>query len=77
MKGKEKERQLMVRPQYPRTCEEINLPLVKGITEVSIGTDDVWKVGDLVDWLTDGFFLTGRLTEVFNDGNVVVRLLNC
>ena len=77
MKGKEKERQLMVRPQYPRTCEEINLPLVKGITEVSIGTDDVWKVGDMVDWLTDGCFWTGRLTEVLNDGKAVVRLLNC
>ncbi|KAL1806456.1 hypothetical protein ACET3Z_029524 [Daucus carota] len=75
MKGKEKERQLMVRPQYPRTCEEINLPLVKGITEVSIGTDDVWKVGDMVDWLTDGCFWTGRLTEVLNDGKAVVTLI--
>ncbi|KAL1833583.1 hypothetical protein ACET3Z_003234 [Daucus carota] len=45
--------------------------LRRGITEVSIGTDDVWKVGDLVDWLTDGCFWTERLTEVFNDGNAV------
>lgn len=64
----------MVRPQYPSTYDEISLPLVEGIMEVSVGIDDVWKVGDLVDWLTDGCFWTGRLTQVFNDGNAEVRL---
>ncbi|KAK1379890.1 Agenet domain-containing protein [Heracleum sosnowskyi] len=44
VKGKEKERQLMVRPQYPY-------------------------------WLTDGCFWTGRLTQVFNDGNAEVTLI--
>ncbi|KAL8104960.1 uncharacterized protein LOC141678126 [Apium graveolens] len=74
-KGKEKEKQLMVRPQYPCTYDEINLPPVDGITKVNVGTDDVWKVGDLVDWLTDGCFWTGRLTQVFNDGNAEVTLI--
>lgn len=75
IKGKEKERQLMVRPQYPCTYDEINLPLVEGITKLSVETDDVWKVGDLVDWLTDGCFWTGRLTQIFNDGNAEVTLI--
>lgn len=75
IKGKEKEKQLIVRPQYPCTYDEISLPHVQGIAEVTVSIDDVWKVGDLVDWWTDGCFWTGRLTQVLNDGKAEITLI--
>ncbi|KAL3582540.1 hypothetical protein D5086_016872 [Populus alba] len=65
---KNTERQLMVRPYFPSVYLESKLSEIKTISEVVVVVNDVWKVGDFVDWWTDGCYWSGRLTkELGND----------
>ncbi|XP_024035901.1 uncharacterized protein LOC18032183 isoform X2 [Citrus clementina] len=67
-RSKEMKRQIMVRPSFPPIFCESQMPDVNNITEVVVIVNDVWKVGDLVDWWTDNCYWTGRLTEILGDG---------
>lgn len=65
---KNTERQLMVRPYFPSVYLESKLSEIKTISEVVVVVNDVWKVGDFVDWWTDACYWSGRLTkELGND----------
>ncbi|GAB2294537.1 hypothetical protein Dimus_028741 [Dionaea muscipula] len=70
----EKERELMVRPHYPRIYTENACPNLEMISEPIVITDRAWKVGDLVDWLSDGCFWSGKVFEIVDDDMVKVEL---
>ncbi|XP_039056873.1 uncharacterized protein LOC120199986 [Hibiscus syriacus] len=74
-KSKDKKRTLMVRPCFPSVYREHQMPNVHIISDTVVIANDVWKVGDLVDWWTDNCFWTRRITEKFDDENVKVELL--
>ncbi|KAE8709199.1 Aproteint domain-containing protein [Hibiscus syriacus] len=74
-KSKDKKRTLMVRPRFPFVYREHQMLDVNIISETVVIVNDVWKVGDLVDWWTDNCFWTGRITEKLDDENVKVELL--
>lgn len=75
-RSKEMKRQIMVRPSFPPIFCESQMPDVNNITEVVVIVNDVWKVGDLVDWWTDNCYWTGRLTEILGDGKARVIFLH-
>lgn len=64
----------MVRPQFPTIHHESEKLDVNTITEVIVIVDDVWKVGDLVDWLTDGCYWSGKVTKILGNGKIQVIL---
>ncbi|XP_021290938.1 uncharacterized protein LOC110421629 isoform X2 [Herrania umbratica] len=65
---------LMVRPSYPSVYRESQMPDVNTISEVVVIVNDVWKVGDLVDWWTDNCFWSGRITEKLGEEKVKIEL---
>lgn len=73
-KSKEVKRQLMVRPHFPPIYRESQIPDVNSILEVAVIVDDVWKVGDLVDWLFESCYWSGRVTELLGDEQVKIEL---
>ena len=68
------ERQLMVRPCFPSVYRENKLSEIKTISEVVVVVNDVWKVGDFVDWWTDGCYWSGRLTKALGNEKYLVSL---
>ncbi|KAK6254820.1 hypothetical protein SCA6_016125 [Theobroma cacao] len=67
-------RTLMVRPSYPSVYCESQMPDMNTISEVVVIVNDVWKVGDLVDWWTDNCFWSGRITEKLGEEKVKIEL---
>ncbi|XVE81778.1 hypothetical protein DITRI_Ditri15bG0093300 [Diplodiscus trichospermus] len=65
---------LMVRPQFPSLYRESQMPDVNTILEEVVIVNDVWKVGDLVDWWTDNCFWSGRITEKLGDEKFKIEL---
>lgn len=74
-KSKETKRQLMVRPRYPPLCHESDLPCVSAISEATVIIDDVWKIGDLVDWWKDDCYWSGKVTQILGNGMLQVIIL--
>lgn len=70
--GKSKDPKLMLRPCFPPVYHENELPDISTISEVAVIVNDVWKVGDLVDWWSDNCYWSGRLVEIL--GNEKFRL---
>ncbi|OMO99708.1 hypothetical protein CCACVL1_03670 [Corchorus capsularis] len=66
---------LMLRPRFPRVYRESEMPNMNNISEVVVIVNDVWKVGDLVDWFTTGCFWCGKITEILGDEKVKIELL--
>ncbi|KAL0414387.1 UNVERIFIED_CONTAM: hypothetical protein Sradi_1640400 [Sesamum radiatum] len=66
-KGKEKHRELMLRPCYPPIYNKNQMPQVSEVSEVAVIVDDSWKVGDLVDWWTTDCYWSGRITKLLGD----------
>jgi hypothetical protein len=62
----------MVRPHFPPIYRESQMPDVNSVLEVAVIVDDVWKVGDLVDWLSDSCYWSGRVTELLGGERVKV-----
>ncbi|XP_050227374.1 uncharacterized protein LOC126677005 isoform X2 [Mercurialis annua] len=54
---------LMIRPQYPPFYYESKMSDIDCTSEEIIVVNDVWKVGDLVDWWKDGCYWSGRLNK--------------
>lgn len=71
---KEVKSQLMVRPCFPPIYRESEMPDVNTISKVVVIFDDVLKVGDLVDWFTDGCYWSGRIIELLGDEKVKIEL---
>ncbi|CAL0302572.1 unnamed protein product [Lupinus luteus] len=68
-------RELMLRPAFPAICHESEELDVNTITEVIVIVNNMWKVGDLVDWFKDGCYWSGRVTEILGNGKVQIDLL--
>lgn len=64
---------LMVRPPYPPIYRDNQLPDINSISEVVVVINDVWKVGDLVDWWTDNVYWSGTITEILGEGKYRVK----
>ncbi|XP_020553149.1 uncharacterized protein LOC105171662 isoform X2 [Sesamum indicum] len=73
-KGKEKHRELMLRPCYPPIYNKKQMPQVSEISEVAVIVDDSWKVGDLVDWWTTDCYWSGRITKLLGDDKAEIEL---
>lgn len=73
-KSKEIKRQLMVRPSYPPMFYESQMPDISVISEVTVIVDGVWKVGDLVDWWTDGCYWSATVTQILGKDKVQIVL---
>jgi hypothetical protein len=74
-KSKGSNKELMVRPCFPTFCHKSEKLDINTISEVIVIVDDAWKVGDLVDWFSDGCYWCGKITEVYGDDKVQVDLL--
>ncbi|KAJ9182230.1 hypothetical protein P3X46_006250 [Hevea brasiliensis] len=72
--GKSKGAKLMLRPQFPPIYRESEMPNISTISEVVVIRNDVWKVGDLVDWLSDSCYWSGRLIEVLEHDKFRIKL---
>lgn len=67
--------QLMVRPCFPPVYHKSEKPGINNISEVAVVAEDEWRVGDLVDWWTDGCYWTGHVSKILNDGKLKVLFL--
>lgn len=68
-------RHLMIRPSFPPVYRESQMPDVNSISEVVVIVNDVWKVGDLVDWWYDSCYWSGTISEILGEGKYRVKLL--
>lgn len=62
----------MVRPSFPTIHHESQMPDMNAISQVVVIVADVWKVGDLVDWLSDSVYWSGKVVKVLGDEKVKV-----
>ncbi|KAK2972969.1 hypothetical protein RJ640_022026, partial [Escallonia rubra] len=72
-RSKRTQRQLMVRPQYPPINHESQDFDASAISEVTVMVDSVWKVGDLVDWWSDGCYWSARVTQILGNDKVQIE----
>ncbi|KAJ4968084.1 hypothetical protein NE237_014785 [Protea cynaroides] len=72
--SREKKMELMVRPSFPPVYRESQIHDVSAVSEVVVIVANVWKVGDLVDWWTDGCHWTARITHLLGNDKVKVEL---
>eukprot|EP00257_Ricinus_communis_P019806 XP_015578900.1 uncharacterized protein LOC8276931 isoform X2 [Ricinus communis] len=72
--SKSKDLTLMIRPHFPPVYHEGESFDINSISEVSVILNDVWKVGDLVDWWSDGCYWSGRLTKVLGPEKFQIEL---
>jgi len=65
-------KELILRPDYPKIYHINELPVPNTISEVIVVVDGVWRVGDLVDWLSKGCFWSATVTETMSNDKVKV-----
>ncbi|KAL2469767.1 Agenet domain-containing protein [Abeliophyllum distichum] len=70
---KKKQGMLMVRPPYPPIYRESQMPHASDISEVAVIVKDAWKVGDLVDWLTDDCYWSGRIKQLVGHDKAMIK----
>ncbi|WVZ96191.1 hypothetical protein U9M48_041860 [Paspalum notatum var. saurae] len=66
--------EIMIRPSFPQWYyghEDIEQFPVSGVTTI---VDETWKVGDLVDWLNEGCYWSGKITKLLNKDMVNLEL---
>lgn len=66
--------ELILRPQYPPSYKECDVPDANTISEVTVVRNNEWKIGDEVDWFTDGCYWSGRVTKILAKGKVQMEL---
>ncbi|KAF5186951.1 Agenet-like domain-containing protein [Thalictrum thalictroides] len=71
---KERDIHLMVRPSFPSIYCESQMQDPLAASDVIAVVDDAWKVGDLVDWWTDGCYWCGRITHLLGEDKVKIKL---
>ncbi|KAI5391260.1 uncharacterized protein LOC127105946 [Lathyrus oleraceus] len=74
-KSKRLNKVLMVRPRFPTIYRESEKLDVNAISEGVVIVDDAWKIGDLVEWFSDGCYWCGKVTELFGTDKVQIDLL--
>ncbi|XP_027913476.1 uncharacterized protein LOC114173350 [Vigna unguiculata] len=74
-KSKGLNKELMLRPSFPTFSRESGKPDVNGRSEVTVIVNNTWKVGDLVDWYTDGCYWSGSVTKLLGNDKVQINLL--
>ncbi|KAK8471876.1 hypothetical protein PHAVU_002G055200 [Phaseolus vulgaris] len=65
----------MLRPSFPTFSRESEKLDSNAILEVIVIVNNKWKVGDLVDWYTDGCYWSGILTKILGNDKVEINLL--
>ncbi|ESW29245.1 hypothetical protein PHAVU_002G055200 [Phaseolus vulgaris] len=74
-KSKGFNKELMLRPSFPTFSRESEKLDSNAILEVIVIVNNKWKVGDLVDWYTDGCYWSGILTKILGNDKVEINLL--
>ncbi|XP_020214199.1 uncharacterized protein LOC109798375 isoform X1 [Cajanus cajan] len=74
-KSKGFNRELMLRPSFPTFHYESEKLDVNTTSEVIVIVNNLWKVGDLVDWYTDGCYWSGSVTKILGNDKVQIDLL--
>ncbi|KAM7273266.1 hypothetical protein ACFE04_027930 [Oxalis oulophora] len=72
-KSRELKRELMVRPYFPNVYRRNELPDTYSISDVTVVVRDSWKVGDLVDWLYQDCFWSGKVIGTVGDDQVEIE----
>ncbi|PIA36504.1 hypothetical protein AQUCO_03400419v1 [Aquilegia coerulea] len=70
----ERDMHLMVRPSFPSIYRESQMQDTRATSDVIAIVDDVWKVGDLVDWWFDSCYWCGRITHLLGEDKVMIKL---
>ncbi|KAL5701507.1 hypothetical protein ACHQM5_026834 [Ranunculus cassubicifolius] len=65
---------LMVRPPFPYAYCESQMSDTCTTSEVVVIVKDEYKVGDLVDWWSDGCYWSGKITHLLDQGIVKIKL---
>ncbi|KAI7745390.1 hypothetical protein M8C21_011209 [Ambrosia artemisiifolia] len=74
-KSKRVKRYLMMRPEYPMTYKKSeNMPPLDSISQVCVIVDGTWKVGDLVDWFTDGCYWSATVVKVLSNDKFQIEI---
>ncbi|KAM7269098.1 hypothetical protein ACFE04_024595 [Oxalis oulophora] len=73
-KRKKETKELMIRPSFPRTYHQSQIPNIVQLLEEILIVRDVWKVGDSVDWLNKDCYWSGKVTTILGDEMVKVEL---
>ncbi|KAL2591209.1 hypothetical protein AAZX31_12G000500 [Glycine max] len=74
-KSKGFNKELMLRPSFPTLSYESEKLDVNTISEVIVIVNNIWKVGDLVDWFADGCYWSGSVTKILGNDKVQIDLL--
>lgn len=69
----ELKKELILRPHYPKIYHVNELPDPNTISEVIVAVHGVWRVGDSVDWLSEGCFWSATVTETISNNKVKVK----
>ncbi|KAM0919844.1 hypothetical protein ACQ4PT_007988 [Festuca glaucescens] len=65
-------RELMLRPPYPRWCRDNYIPEHGQKMDVVAVVSNPWKVGDLIDWWHNSCFWTGKIIELLGVDKVKI-----
>ncbi|CAN6340557.1 unnamed protein product [Urochloa humidicola] len=66
--------QLMIRPSFPQWYYGHEAPEQFTDNDVAAIVDEAWKVGDLVDWFSEGCFWSGTITKLLDEDMMEVKL---
>jgi len=64
----------MIRPSFPKWYFVHEVPEQLPNSDVTAIVDETWKIGDLVDWLTEGCYWSATITKLLNEDLVEVEL---
>ncbi|KAL6865334.1 hypothetical protein ACP4OV_016485 [Aristida adscensionis] len=67
--------EIMIRPSFPLWYWADQVPEESPNQDVIAIVDGTWKVGDLVDWFSEGCYWSGKITKIPNADMVEVELL--
>ncbi|KAL6865335.1 hypothetical protein ACP4OV_016486 [Aristida adscensionis] len=66
--------EIMIRPSFPKWYWGSQVPELFPSSDVIAAVDESWKVGDLVDWLSEDCYWSAKITKLLNEGMVEVEL---
>ncbi|KAL5202639.1 hypothetical protein ABZP36_013591 [Zizania latifolia] len=75
MKNPHAGRQFLLRPPFPQLYQRDQVPEHFQKSNVVACVCDTWKVGDLIDWLSEDCYWTGKITKLLSEDKVEVELL--
>lgn len=69
-----RERECMLRPSYPELYWGDQVPEQFPKSNVIVSVCDTPKVGDLVEWLSEGSYWTAKVTKLLSEDMVKVNI---